>query len=301
MCNGIDDGDRIDVVANVDDEIGGNVDVDITRNDENVIGKADVMFLNNGWNDKNERIVISVGENAASYKWMHEKSAHVYKIVNNMLSIILIVFTSALSAETFFQSDTILALEIMKRILTYVVTVISVVQNFLKYEQLAERHYRVSVDFSKLYHDIQQQMCMYRRDRKLATSYVSDILRRYDTLVLNGPSINTRVLSQFKTKFQNSDIAIPDIADRIQKIEIITEPVQPMSYMNQQTNGLAEPQAQSSSTTVCNLQNIYHAFQIHGDITDNDIQNADSTQLKELRSRFLREKSNFETQRFHQH
>jgi hypothetical protein len=45
--------------------------------------KLDLIALNNGWNDKNERIIISIGENAASYKWMHERSASYYKTTHN--------------------------------------------------------------------------------------------------------------------------------------------------------------------------------------------------------------------------
>ena len=52
---------------------------------DDVLHKADLMRLNNGWNDKNERIIISVGENAASYKWMHEKCANYHKFIYKLL------------------------------------------------------------------------------------------------------------------------------------------------------------------------------------------------------------------------
>jgi hypothetical protein len=289
--------------------------------------KMDLMALTNGWNDKNERIVISIGENAASYKWMHERSASVYKTINQVLSIIMIVFSTGLSAETIIPvANENLAIDVVRRIFTYIITLISVLQNFLKYEQLSEQHMAAAMAHAQLYHEIQQQMCMYRRDRNNATIYVASVLKQYDSLIVKGPEISQRIISQFKNTFKNSDISLPDIADRIQKIEIISEPVQmqPLSALggiqisgnsngnnngNGNINSKTDKNMQIENTAekrygrygFCNLQQIHNAFQIQGDITDHDIQNANSMELRDLRNKFLREKSNFEYNRYLQH
>ena len=62
--------------------------------------KIDILLLNNAWNDKNERLIISIGENAASYKWMHEKSHSKYKLYNKILSILTILLNGVLSTQT---------------------------------------------------------------------------------------------------------------------------------------------------------------------------------------------------------
>jgi hypothetical protein len=287
------------------------------QNNQNINHKMDLILLNNGWNDKNERITISLGENAASYKWMHEKSAIYYKTIHKILSIITIVFTTALSAETILNNNDNHVVKIFQQIITYVVTLLSVLQNFLKYEQLTEQHYNSANAFSQLYHEIQQQMCMFRRNRNNATDYVSDILKKYDSLIVNGPNIPNNVLSQFKQTFKNSDISIPDIADRIQKIEIISEPgtnfnliANHINNTNNNTNNPSDSNLKTLNNTnekrygrqgLCNLQEIHNVFQIHGDISDNDIQQADEIQLKQLRNKFLYEKSNFEYNRYLKH
>jgi hypothetical protein len=162
----------------------------------NVIAlKSEIMALNNGWNDKNERIVISIGENAASYKWMHERSSSMYKLINKILNIVLILFSTGLSAQTVFPDNSNnLGIDILRRVFTYIVTLISVLINFLKFEQLGEQHLSAATSFAKLYHDIQQQMCMYRRDRTNATKYVADILKTYDSLIVGGPTINDIII-----------------------------------------------------------------------------------------------------------
>ena len=241
-----------------------------------------------GWNEKNERIIISIGENAAGYKWMHEKSANMYKYINQVLSIVLIVFSAGLTAETVFptvSSDP--AVDIVKRVLTYFVTAISVVQSFLKYEQLSEQHNNAAGNFSELYHDIQQQMCMYRRERKPAVSYMAEILTKYDTLVIQTPIISKLIISQFKKTFQNASISMPEIADEIHKIEIVTEPSEE-NHQNKRkfkfkTKSIEMQQLNTQANPICNLSEIH-------EITQNEQQ-----------MRFLNQKDNYEYERFMKH
>jgi hypothetical protein len=260
--------------------------------------KLDLIALNNGWNDKNERIIISIGENAASYKWMHERSASYYKTTHKSLSIVLILFTSGLSAESVLPNESGQIIIISRNIITYIITIISILQNFLKLEQMHEQHMSYAASFSKLYHEIQQQMCMYRRNRRNATKYLSDTLKKYDNLVINGPNIIQNVINNFKNTFKNSSISLPDIADRIEKIEIITEPIQ-VSSIELQNKG--KGQKRYGRYGICNLNQIHSAFQIHGDITDKDLEKANTIELQYLRKKFLKEKSNFEFQRYLQH
>jgi len=161
-----------------------------TKNQEDVLHKADLMRLNNGWNDKNETIIISVGENAASYKWMHEKCANHHKFTHKFLSIFLIVLSTGLTAETIFPETDDFVLSIVKRTIIYVVNVLTVLQTFFRSEEVGEKHLVAAGAYSSLYHEIQQQMCMFRRDRINATKYVSDCLKQYDTLIINSPDIN---------------------------------------------------------------------------------------------------------------
>lgn len=285
-------------------------------NNDTLLNKLDVMSINNGWNDKNEKIVISIGENASSYKWMHERSASMYKLIHKIFSIVLILFSTGLSAESIIPNDPgNVAISVLRRVFTYVITVLSVLQNFLNLEQLSEQHMSASNRYSELYHDIQKQMCMFRKDRNNATFYLSDVLKRYDSLVIAGPTINGIILNQFKNTFQNAEISIPDIADRIQKIEIITEPnlnlmnVQKGIAQNKNEKGIDRRGNKSEDSSQkryarygnSNLKQIHDVFKIHGDLTDNDIESANNYELRELHKKYLDSKSSFEYERFKKH
>lgn len=319
--------DEIDI--NNQNEVNIDND-DNSRNDKSsksqysqkLLSKADIIHINNGWNDRNEQIIISIGENAAAYKWMHEKSANYHKVIHNITSIVLITLSTALSAETLIPNDsTNVSLNIIRQFMVYFVTVISIIQNFLKSQETSEKHSAAAEAFSALYHDIQQQMCRFRRDRLRATKYVSDSLKRYDSLIITNPTINSIILHSFKNTFKNTNISVPDIADRIQKIEIITEKQQPSmfnSLNNNQLNNnplnnnpsnntkdlsINQQQNESINNLRCNnnLADIHNVFQIHGDITDKDLENAHPIELKRLKYKLLQNKLNYEYQRYLQH
>jgi hypothetical protein len=282
-----------------------NSEKNLNDNSNLILHKTNLILLNNGWNDKNEQLVISIGENAASYKWMHERTSTYYKNLSSFLNILLIILAIFLSAETIIPPSYIednLAIFISKQILTYIITILTILQNFFKYDQLAEKHINASLQFNELYHDIQKQMCMYRRDRINATIYLSENLKHYDSLVINNPDIIYSVTDKFKKTFKNSNIALPDIADKIQKIEIITETKNVNNNITIKKEDNTKNESSSSSSEYCNnLSNIFNAFQIHGDISDRDIQNLNSNELKDLKNVFNKNKSNYEYQRFLQH
>lgn len=283
-------------------------------NTQSILHKVDLIFLNNGWNDKNEKIIISIGENSASYKWMHERCSSFHKSIYKFTSILLIILSTGLTTETIINinnNDNSYLLNILSQIMTYLITTISVLQSFLKSEETSGKHLTAANEFSKLYHDIQQQMCMFRRDRINATKYVSDCLKLYDSLIINNPDINTYVINKFKKTFKNSDISLPDIADKIQKIEIITEPnlhYQIDEFGERENEENTKDQSISIRKNVIknssnNLASIYNAFQIHGDLSDKDLENINSSELKQIKNKIFKDKSNYnyEYERFLQH
>ena len=286
--------------------------------------KIDILLLNNGWNDKNERLIISIGENAASYKWMHDKLHSKYKLHDKILSLITIMVSAVLSIQTIYYEETKCIndnqannnLVIVKNTLIYSVTLLSIINNFLKYQELSIKHINASVQYSEMYHDIQQQMCMYRKDRNNAVKYIHNMLKKSDNIKISSPDIDKDVLSEFKKKFQNADIAIPDIADKIQKIDIITEPRvnsssssdnTGMFYLknnnnndNNNNNNNKDDSENSYDNRPKQLTNLHNmnsyntsSLKINGDLDDND---GDLLQ-DYLKRRALEAQTNFEYQR----
>lgn len=251
---------------------------------QTVEDKLNMMSFNNSWNDKNEKIIVSLGENAASYKWMHEKCASKYLFYNKVMNVTLTVFNTGLSAQT-LVSEGNQAVVIASKVFIYLVTLLSVLMNFLKYQDLAAKHTNTASKFGELYHDIQQQMCLYRKDRKDAVKYTQDILKLYDSLVVGGPEIIDSVLTEFKNIFKNAEISVPDIADKIQKIEIISEPAIVSKSKSKQVrfdnnnvyvNQRSIPFNARKDSLAGGLQQLHRtncSLQIDDDISDQDMHN----------------------------
>ena len=251
---------------------------------ESAISKLDALILNNGWNDKNEVLIVSIGENAASFKWMHEKCGYRYSLYNKIINIIIIFFNSLLSAQSLVpvDSSSYPVINILQNVLIYIVTLLSVTSNFLKYEELSTKHLNASSLFSDLYHDVQQQMCLYRKDRLIAVKYISDTLKKYDSLVSSSPDISKSVLLQFKKQYKNTDISIPDIADKIQKIEIITQP----SEMN--------PNVSYNQTDTSSVAQECSIYNISGDILDSEVESLGDI----LRKKAMKAQTAYEYERY---
>ena len=112
-----------------------------------------------------------------------------------------------------------------------------------------------------------------------AKRYIEKCFKQYDTLEKNSPGINMFIKMLFKKTFPNE--ILPDLAEKLEKINIITE------KNKENCNHIQE----------CNLETIHNIFQIYGDISESDIENANEHDLKELKTKL----QDFEYRRFLQH
>lgn len=284
-----------EIIQELDNIIGEDPNIQKTKN------KIETLMVNNAWNDKNERLIASIGENAVSYKWLHEKSAMYYNSVHRILQLVIIVFSTGLSAQTFFPGETNEALDISKRVFIYITNVLTVTINYLKFTELANNHTAAANKFSELYHDIQQQLCMYRKDRYLATKYIQETFKKYDTLVVSSPDLSPYIISKFKDTFKNSNLSMPDITDRLQKIEIITENGTPnQNFELSNVNSGLTPNGNINTAISGNLKSInkINSLIIEGDITDEDLKMMNHEDINDLKTKGILAKLKWEDQRF---
>ena len=151
--------------------------------------KYGLFLLNNGWNDKNESLLSTIGTNAQIYKKVHTQVHQQYKIINYIYGILLVLLNAGLFIQAFFYSTSIELFPSSQKSLLFLSTVLTFFYNFIRLGEKKTNHSQSSKAFSELYHDNQNQMCMYRKDRSNAMKYVFRILKRYDHLVISGPTI----------------------------------------------------------------------------------------------------------------
>lgn len=307
--------DHVDKIFNKDNleyDIEDDIDIEYEDNSSKhknskkskIFKKSNLLFLNNGWNENNEKVIISIGENAASYKWMHERNALLDRRGNDFISICLILLSTILSADTilsYSQGETNEIITIIIKVFIYIINILSVLQQFLKLQESSNLHMEYANSFIRLYHDIQQQMSTYRSHRLNASKYVSDCIKKFDLLVIKGPRINYFIVKHLKRKFNKSDISLPDIVDNIQKIEIISEPleVKEKSIGGKTIQNYVIEKKKNNDN--CNLRTMNNIFKIEGDISDNDTTDLNPSEIRQLKKNFLKAKSEYEYKRFLQH
>lgn len=293
----------------------------INENDEyvkSILDKTSLQSLNRGWNNRNEIFIISIMLSCKNYKLMHDMSSRNYNNIHKIMKIVLIIFSSFLSVLTTYPgtcSDN--ALTIIQYCVTYIVTLFSILMNFFSYSQLSEKHKSAAADFLKIHHEIQQQMCLFKRDRLVAFRYISRIIKEYDRLIMTSPLIIPYILKKCKCEIKDSECNISDIVREMTTIKMddihLHNPLQSNndhtngngnngnsgSYNVNMTSNNGEPSEQQRTiginrTLVGNDTNLV----INGDIEDNEIERCNSRQIKDLRLRFFKENSTYEYLRF---
>jgi hypothetical protein len=169
------------------------------------LNKLDILILNNGWNDKNEQLIVSLGYNAGIYKQLHDKSVIKYTYYNTILNISLLTFSIFLTTDSILNVLRGDILNIIQKIITFIVTFISVLTNFLKYEVKAIQHKQSAQSFNLIYNDIRNMMCIYRKDRTNAIRYIQHIVKEYDYLEISSPEISPNLIKQLKQEIDRDD------------------------------------------------------------------------------------------------
>lgn len=260
-----------------------------------LLGKLDLLALNNGWNANNEKFIVSIGENAASYKYMHEKVSARYVVYDRIIKIVMTILTVIVTADYYialFQTNQIAT--IIQTVISTILAIMTLIYNFLNYVELSKDHTNTASLFGILYHDIRNIMCLYRKDRPNAIRYIQRAIKEYDHLEVNGPDIPNWQLLDFQKKFKKANISMPDVTDRIQKIEIIQEPGNNLNMnINKESN-----KSTFKLNNTNNLTQIQECFKIDGDLSENDnLTYSDLLKRKEN----LNKESDYEMNRFMSH
>jgi hypothetical protein len=220
--------------------------------DEPTDTEIDTFLLNNEWNDHNERLIVTIGESAAGYKWMHQQCYQRYNLLNKFVNILLILLTTGLSAQISISRSDECSCDLSQQILTYLITGLTILSNFLNFEKQSLKHLTAETSYSELYHDIQQQMCYFRKDRPPASKYVNSKFKKFDHLTLINPDIDKYILSKFERKYNTTNKK--HFNTPVSKIEIINERLQSQTASHP-VSTIDKPELNTTDYVVINMEN----------------------------------------------
>jgi len=171
-----------------------------------VIVSADKTFHN--WPAGIESHIKQIGSKCAAYKWLHEKSWKRYKFLHLFLGfchITLVSLTSVLNVLTILIP--MIRPEVITAVLLFTSIFISLSQQFLKYEELAEKHRTAAAHYSGLYYNILRQFSAQSIDRDGALSYFKWLIKEYDNTYSSSPPVSDKIIKLFRKKYKRD----PDI------------------------------------------------------------------------------------------
>lgn len=212
----------------VKEDKNDNDDIDDIDNEDNENIELNLLMINQGWNEQNERLIVGVGYNAGIYKELHQDAASRFSIYDNILNFSIILLSVFLSTNSILNltSDSGTS-SYIKNIVVFVITILTVSNNFLKYQQLSLEHKQASTEFNQIYNDIRNTMCIYRKDRTNAVKYIQMMMKKYDQLEVKSPRIPNNLLVKMDkkikedAKLEKANIKMPN--DKLQEIEIVID------------------------------------------------------------------------------
>lgn len=193
------------------------------------------LKINNSWNTQIEINVSKIGEKAAVYKWLHEKSACSYIKIDSWLTTFIIILsgltgTGNLLTIIFWTENRITL--VLSALIIYVLGVIAGYQKATDPKIKAMGHLNIAVSFSSITHDVQNELALNRVNRQNGPNFASWIKDKYETLLNYQPPIKQNIINDLKQKFKDSSVAMPDITDVLENINVNDETFE----INQNTN-----------------------------------------------------------------
>lgn len=147
------------------------------------------------WTEPQEYILDTWAISAANYKWMHIKAYRYYLFLNDVLTIPIIILssTSALGGVAIVTNDAPTKMDFIVSYLLAIanmaVAILSSLQRYKKYAEIAEQHHVTAIEFSKFYREIKLELVLDPNERAHATDFAKGMKEEYDKLLSKSPEI----------------------------------------------------------------------------------------------------------------
>lgn len=168
---------------------------------------------NNGWSELKEQSLFKTVHQCRLYKWMHGKSAKYYHNRDRWLGVPAIFFSAISGIGTFAslqgEDDCGTGSNISAIVIGCVmfsVSFLTGLQNFMKYNQLSERHSTTSKEYAIIINNIRQQLTLDSNERENGTQFVNAINERCNTLITNSPDIPEHIWNNFMKELESGTL-----------------------------------------------------------------------------------------------
>jgi len=186
----------------------------ITSNiDENIINDA------REWTPYYEDIFVEWCDKAMSYRYLHT-NCHRYYYRLHVSFTIPVIFISTITGVANFAQERIpeeyqVYYTMCIGACNILAGFITTIAQFLKVNELSERHRLSSISWDKLHRNVKIEVTKNPKDRENIIVYLKKIKEQYDLLIETSPEIRLNEIIKFEKKFKNNSFLRPEICDSL--------------------------------------------------------------------------------------
>ena len=176
------------------------------------------------WNTEHERLLSEWGNQAKCYAWLHNYTYKLYKHYNRCFTIPIIFLSTISSVASYGIQQMFPSFDygnIVIGTFSIIVTLLSAINNTLRYAELSESHRVTEIHYTKFYTSISTQLSLIRSDRAKIDNFLLICKAELDRLIEQSPAIPGKIKIRFKNKFRKKiQFALPTQLDTIMPIYI---------------------------------------------------------------------------------
>lgn len=171
-----------------------------------------------------ESLIAQEAERCAGLSIMHTKAEAYFSIRNTMVALPTIVLSTLVgflsgSSSSIFTEATIASLGIGG--VSLFTGVLSTIGTFFSFAKRAEGHRIAGIQYSKISRSLTIELTLPRAERVSAADLLKMTRDAIERQLETSPPVPDSIIADFKAKFKdNTDIAIPDIANGVHKVVV---------------------------------------------------------------------------------
>ena len=176
------------------------------------------------YNPALESLIAAEAERCAGLSIMHTKAETYFSIRNTMVALPTIVLSTLVgflsgSSSSIFTEATIASLGIGG--VSLFTGVLSTIGTFFSFAKRAEGHRIAGIQYSKIARSLTIELTLPRAERVSAADLLKMTRDAIERQLETSPPVPDSIIADFKARFKdNSEIAIPDIANGVHKVVV---------------------------------------------------------------------------------
>lgn len=258
---------------------------DITYNGyiSNIKSKK-VITVNNGWNDKKEKIIKGWIDENKIYSWLLNEESKRYEKFDNILAIPLIILTASTGiaslASTTLNEKEIKIFNIIAGIIIILIGIISMVLHRYEFGKTSQLLSLTSKKYSTMSNDFNLILGEDINERINGTQYIREKNKERNDLYENTPSISKstwNILANNIKKGRLLPIATSDLLN-----DIVNKTIKTYNLSNNDIESESSLEIENNNDTIINIDMINTINESELDVNTNNIKLSDVSKSSDI-------------------